>query len=256
MHHTKRILTLMRVTFFYIVTHGRQFFITTWKPRSFELIYKAFAGAIMRFPTIVLTLFIFCLFSQTAFAHKVNVFAWTEGTTVHTESYFSSGNKAQSSTITATDQKTGKVLATGKTDSKGEWSFTLSPEALNAKDPIVITLNAGQGHTGTWTLEAEDFAGEAPKQTTNASAETVCKIPSPAPQKTAPAATITLTEEQLQTLIRSAVHEELIPLNANLSKLNAQILQPKTTMKDIFGGIGYILGLLGLAAFMQYRKKA
>lgn len=210
----------------------------------------------MRFSLTTLSLFIFCTLSQTAFAHKVNVFAWTEGTTVHTESYFSSGNKAQDSTITAIDKKTKKVLAEGKTNSKGEWSFILSTEALHAKDPIIITLNAGQGHTGTWTLEAEDFAGEAPNQTAKASAETVCKIPSATPQKADPTTTIALTEEQLRTLIRNAVHEELIPLNAKLSKLNAQILQPKTSMKDIFGGIGYILGLLGLAAFMQYRKKA
>ena len=28
-----------------------------------------------------------------------------------------------------------------------------------------------------------------------------------------------------------------------------------TTMRDIIGGIGYIIGLVGLAAYLRYRKR-
>lgn len=221
----------------------------------------------MRLSTLCFAFIISCILTTAAFAHRVNVFAWAEGTTVHTESFFSSGSKAQNSAVTATDKKTGKVIAKGITNSKGEWSFPLSADAIKTKDPIVITLDAGQGHAGSWTLQAEDFADATPKQPASTKAITPAantkvqtpaqKIEQPSAKNTAtPAATVTLTTTELDTLIRTAVRQELIPIKAQVAKLNAQILQPETNMKDIFGGIGYILGLLGLAAFMQYRKKS
>lgn len=225
----------------------------------------------MRLSTLCFAFIITCLLTTTAFAHRVNIFAWAEGTTIHTESFFSSGSKAQNSTVTATDKKTGKVIAKGITNSNGEWSFPLSADAIKSKDPIIVTLDAGQGHAGSWTLQAEDFADTATEQpaSTNTIAPTTDTkvqassqpssrtIEQPSKQNTTtPAATVTLTKTELDTLIRTAVRQELIPIKAQVAKLNAQILQPATNMKDIFGGIGYILGLLGLAAFMQYRKKS
>ncbi|KAF1075196.1 hypothetical protein [Halodesulfovibrio sp. MK-HDV] len=229
----------------------------------------------MRLSTIFFAFIITCILTTSAFAHRVNIFAWAEGTTIHTESFFSSGSKAQNSAVTATDKKTGKVIAKGITNSNGEWSFPLSADAIKTKDPIVVTLDAGQGHASSWTLQAEDFADAAVSVATEQLASTKTTAPttdtnaqassqtSPrtaeqeSEQKTAtPAATVTLTKTELDTLIRTAVRQELVPIKAQVAKLNAQILQPTTNMKDIFGGIGYILGLLGLAAFMQYRKKS
>lgn len=221
----------------------------------------------MRLSTLCLAFIISCILTTSAFAHRVNIFAWAEGTTIYTESFFSSGNKAQNSAVTATDKKTGKVIAKGITNSNGEWSFPLSDDAIKSKDPIVVTLDAGQGHASSWTLQAEDFADATTEQPASTKAITSStdtktqtsaqKTEQPSEQNTAtPAATVTLTKTELDTLIRTAVRQELTPIKAQVAKLNAQILQPETNMRDIFGGIGYILGLLGLAAFMQYRKKS
>lgn len=204
----------------------------------------------MRISIFIPALLIACFLSTSAFAHRVNVFAWLDGTTVHTESYFSSGKKAQGSTVTATDKKTGDVIATGKTDNNGTWSFTLTDALIQSKSPIVISLDAGQGHAGSWTIEAEDFSSvphtaQTPK---------IDKATPVAPASS-PSSSITLTKAELDIIVRNAVKEETAPLAAQLSKLHAEIMQPETSAKDIFGGIGYILGLLGLAAFMQYRRK-
>lgn len=211
----------------------------------------------MRISTLIFSCIITCLLTTSAFAHRVNIFAWIEGSTVYTESFFSSGNKAQSSTIRATDKNTGKVLAEGKTNTNGEWSFPLSAEAVRSKDPIVITLDAGQGHASTWTLEAQDFVDSSMPSTTSA---TPAKSPAASNTTTSPTTsstseTVTITKAELETIVRTAVQQELVHVKGQLAKLNAQILQPETTVKDIFGGLGYILGLLGLAAFIQYRKR-
>lgn len=210
----------------------------------------------MRISAVFFSCILICLLATSAFAHRVNIFAWVEGNTVYTESFFSSGNKAQSSTIRATDKNTGKLLAEGKTNTKGEWSFPLSAEALNSKDPIVITLDAGQGHASTWTLEAQDFADAAkPSTAPTAPEKTPAAINTTSSAPPLSSETVTMTKAELEAIVRTAVQQELVHVKGQLAKLNAQILQPKTTVKDIFGGLGYILGLLGLAAFIQYRKR-
>lgn len=210
----------------------------------------------MRISAILFSCILTCLLATSAFAHRVNIFAWIEGNTVYTESFFSSGNKAQSSTIRATDQNTGKLLAEGKTNTKGEWSFPLSAEALKSKDPIVITLDAGQGHASTWTLEAQDFADAAmPSTAPTAPEKTPAATSTTSSAPPSSTETVTMTKAELESIVRTAVQQELVHVKGQLAKLNAQILQPKTTVKDIFGGLGYILGLLGLAAFIQYRKR-
>lgn len=210
----------------------------------------------MRISAILFSCILTSLLATSAFAHRVNIFAWIEGNTVYTESFFSSGNKAQSSTIRATDQNTGKLLAEGRTNTKGEWSFPLSAEALKSKDPIVITLDAGQGHASTWTLEAQDFADAAmPSTAPTTSEKTPAATSTTSSAPPSSTETVTMTKAELESIVRTAVQQELVHVKGQLAKLNAQILQPKTTVKDIFGGLGYILGLLGLAAFIQYRKR-
>jgi len=199
----------------------------------------------MRLHSLILTTLITCSLSTTAFAHRVNIFAWIEGSTVHTESSFSGGKKARNNTVTATDKHTGKIIASGTTNAKGQWKFSLSPSALQSKSPIIIKLEAGQGHASTWTLEKDDFTSVHTQHEFGAA---------PEPTTTPYSSDITISNTELQMLIRSAVKQEVTPISAQIAKLNAQITQPKTTIKDIFGGIGYILGLLGLAAFMRYRK--
>ena len=206
----------------------------------------------MRAASIITALLFTILLATPSLAHRVNVFAWIEGDTVHTESTFSSGKKAQQSNVTATDKKTGKTIASGTTNQRGEWSFPLPPDIAAKKTPIVITLDAGQGHANSWTLEAEDFsnASSPTEEPVTASPQHVHQ-----PAATVSSETLTVTKEELTRIVRSAVNQELTPLKGQLAKLDAELRQPKTTFKDIFGGIGYILGLLGLAAYMRYRKQ-
>lgn len=206
----------------------------------------------MRAASIITALLLTTLIATSSFAHRVNVFAWIEGNTVHTESTFSSGKKAQQSKLTASDKKTGKEIASGTTNKLGEWSFSLPSDIAARKTPIVITLDAGQGHASSWTLEAEDYSSAS-----SVAEESVITPHQPAQQTAATHSpeTFTVTKEELSQIVRTAVTQELAPLKGQIAKLNAELRQPKTTFKDIFGGIGYILGLLGLAAYMRYRKQ-
>lgn len=63
--------------------------------------------------------------SFSAAAHRVNLFAWSEGNAVQVESKFSDSTPVKGGKLTVTDTATGKVLASGKTSDTGTWRFTL-----------------------------------------------------------------------------------------------------------------------------------
>jgi nickel transport protein len=101
----------------------------------------------------VFLLLIICSFTTPALAHRVLVFAFTEGDTVHTESKFVPKTPVRQGKVTVLDQKTGKELLTGQTDDQGKFSFKIPPEAQ--KTDLKIVVEAAMGHRGEWLLKAQ-----------------------------------------------------------------------------------------------------
>jgi nickel transport protein len=100
----------------------------------------------------VFLILIICALTTPALAHRVLVFAYTEGDTVHTESKFVPSTPVKQGKIMVIDQKTGKELLTGQTDDQGKFSFKIPPEAQKADLKIVI--EASMGHRGEFLLKA------------------------------------------------------------------------------------------------------
>jgi len=99
------------------------------------------------------TLFIIllgCCLPTVALAHKVTIFAYIEGNTVYSESYFSDGKPAIAGTVTVADDQ-GKELLRGTTDANGHYNFPLP-----AKTDLHLTLDASMGHKATFILKMED----------------------------------------------------------------------------------------------------
>ena len=84
-------------------------------------------------------------------AHKVTIFAWTEGDTVHTESKFSGGKHVQGGKVEVFDTNS-KLLLGGRTDDNGLFSFKVP----NTGD-LNIVLTAGMGHRNAWRLSGDDL---------------------------------------------------------------------------------------------------
>jgi nickel transport protein len=84
-------------------------------------------------------------------AHKVNVFAYVEGETVHTESYFPDGRPVAGGTIEVMDRH-DTILLAGKTDDKGLFSFPLPK-----KEDLTIVINAGMGHRNSYLLKETEM---------------------------------------------------------------------------------------------------
>jgi nickel transport protein len=103
----------------------------------------------------VFLILIICAFTTPALAHRVLVFAYTEGDTVHTESKFVPNTPVRQGKILVLEEKTGKVLLTGQTDDKGKFSFKIPPEAAAQKMNLKIVVEAAMGHRGEWLLKPQ-----------------------------------------------------------------------------------------------------
>ncbi len=86
-----------------------------------------------------------------AWAHKVNLFAYAEGDTIYTESYFADGQKVQGGEIEVVDDHGNKLL-TGTTDAHGLFVFPLAK-----KQTLTITVNSGMGHKNSYVLKKEEM---------------------------------------------------------------------------------------------------
>lgn len=178
----------------------------------------------------------------TARAHGVSLFAWVEEGQVFTQSKFSGGRLAKNARIEVYDAAGVKLLE-GRTDEQGQFAFTPPrPEALR------IVLLAGSGHRGEWRVAAEEF-GAAPSEARISSPSAESSPPpalAPPPQGTpAPQGT------ELQALIEQSLEKKLAPIRRQLAQLDQ-----RPSLHDIIGGLGYIMGLVGLGAYMHSRRKS
>lgn len=169
--------------------------------------------------------------AETAYAHKVNVFAYLEGNQVYVQGYFMDGKKAKNSTVMVYGEK-GEQLMKGLTNEEGEYVFPVS-----AKQEMRVVLNAGQGHQAEYALSSSELAGDA-TQGVGSSAEGVDVTQSAA------------VGGDVEAVVRRAVAAGMMPLAKEIAELKAQ-----RSFSDIVGGVGFIAGLLGVVAYVKSRKQ-
>ena len=184
-----------------------------------------------------------------ALAHRVSIFVWVQGDTVHTQSKFMGGKRPDQALIEVFD-KTGNLLLKGETDAEGLFSFK-TPKMSDMQ----IVLTAGMGHRAVWTLSREDFQETNIESANDPGLNAVSPEKSnafdPKMSKTHRSPENGLSAAEVTTLIESTLDRKLKPLMDRITALN----ENRISLSDILGGIGYIVGLVGLAAYMQYRRK-
>ncbi len=179
----------------------------------------------------------------TVWAHKVIVFAWTEGDTVYTESKFSGGKRVNSGIIKVYAPD-GRKLIEGRTNAAGEYSFTI-PQKTDLK----IVLDAGMGHRGEWTLMRDEIEGTSDLDTKQALVEKIAENRRDETLLPVPATGCA----DIKAGIEKALDKKLKPLIRRLNRIEHQNDGPALT--DILGGLGYILGLIGIAAYVHSRRR-
>ena len=210
---------------------------------------------------------IFLILSMVAFvppalAHRVLVYAYAEGDTIHTESKFVPDTPVQQGKILVVDQKTDKVLLTGQTDDQGKFSFKIPAEAVAQKLDLKIVVEAAMGHRGEWLLKADSYlTGVNPEEAGAAAPVAPSPAAAVAPTSEAPATPTppvppeirapAVDRKMLEDALNKALERQLAPIKEMLTELTIH----RTSPADIIGGIGYILGIFGLLAYFQSKKR-
>jgi nickel transport protein len=205
--------------------------------------------------TVLAVLILLFAWASASVAHKVSIFAWIEDGTVYTQSKFSGGGKVVKGKVEVFDQQ-GKRLLEGVTNKNGEFSFRV-PVVTDLK----IVLTAGMGHRNSWTLTADEMGATASESAFSSSApsdseKTVHPSPPPVNEHSGQTAVTSeeatsLSADDVETIVAQQLEKKLAPL----TRMIAAEQDKGPTFSDILGGIGYILGLVGLVAYMRYRKE-
>lgn len=185
---------------------------------------------INRLSLFPLVLLLVLLFGSECAAHKITVFGYVDQGLVKTESTFSGGRIAkhcQLSVLTG-----GSPVLVGVTDDNGMLDFPVPEEQAGFE----IIVACGDGHRGTWRIEAEELG--APPVAIPPAASLPDKIVAPH------------GIEDLRLIIREELVAELGPIKHQLGQLK----QDSVSLADIMGGLGYFLGLAGLASYMRFRR--
>ncbi|MBW1980317.1 MAG: hypothetical protein JRJ12_03790 [Deltaproteobacteria bacterium] len=196
---------------------------------------------------LVVSIFTVPLLPKQALAHKVNVFAWVEGDTVQVEGYFSGGKKVRQGLVEVFDPA-GKKLLEGRTNDQGEFSFKV-PQ----KSDLKIVLTASMGHKNDFTIPESELEGTAAVVDSHSGQQEQKKqaAPAAAAADTATAVASNVSAEQLQTIMEKVLDRKLAPLFRRLGEEQAA----GPGLSKIIAGIGYIIGIMGLAMFWFSKKK-
>jgi nickel transport protein len=188
---------------------------------------------------LLFSILLFFFSSCIGFAHSVSIFAWVEGDTIYTESYFADGTRVKNGKIEVLDSK-GDVVHQGITDENGEYSFKI-PEY----DNLTLVLDASMGHRATFEISAEELRGtykggdKDDDISSEISSDTNSEIRN-------------VSIDEIRTAVREEVSEQLKPVLRDLALLRSK---RSISTREIFAGIGYVLGLMGIAMYFKSKKK-
>ena len=208
----------------------------------------------VKFKVLILVCLYTCalpMMVNSAFAHRVNVFAWVDGDTIQVESKFSGGKRVKAGKVVVMDPQ-GVQLLSGLTSDQGEYSFKVPKQS-----DLRIIIMAGQGHQGEWTVREAELQGLTSETATKPAVskslysdqENAAGITYSGSDGTASNPNINV--EELESIIETVLDRKLQPV----TRMLADMQQEGPDVSDIFAGIGYILGLVGIATYIQNRKK-
>jgi len=195
---------------------------------------------------VILMVLVVATFSN-AFAHKISAFTDLEGNKLSIVSYFSDGTPAKHAQVIIYDEKTGKKVITGYTDEEGNYSCTL-PHPGKYK----VVVNAELGHRAVAEVNYGPV-GQAEESSASAGSGASENVSKEAAASTnAPVAGV--SAEEIRKIVREELKAQLQPIDRKLLKIEEQVAA--IHLKDVFGGLGWIIGIFGAAAFgYSFRRK-
>ena len=188
--------------------------------------------------------------TPSAYAHQLRVFAAADGEFISGSAYFAGGAAARGIEVRI-ESAEGALLGTTLSDADGRFRWQASAPSDHA-----VVVQSADGHRARWLVSGAELApafagrpdlsasdqpaGSRMQQNTDAVLET---RPGPAPAQAGE-----VLEPALAAAIERAVARQVRPLREELAEARA-----RARLQDVLGGIGYIVGVAGLALWWRAR---
>lgn len=195
---------------------------------------------------------VFFLTGNTAHAHKVKIFAAVEGNIISGYAYYTSSSRPQNVPVVLTGPG-GVIIDELQTDENGEFQI----QARYRIDTLV-KLDSPDGHYAEWQITAEEFPADLPPLTDDSVLKKTENPPAADFSDAVPQTAISEMKLPVSTdELASIVKMELLPLQKQVNQIRAQLDQQeeKKRFQDILGGIGYLLGLTGIAFYFAAKRR-
>ncbi len=165
-----------------------------------------------------------------AAAHGLQVFAMAKGAAVEGEVFHAGGEPAPDVPVRL-ETPQGETLAETRSDAQGAFRFP-----VEKRRAVRVVAETASGHAATWSLKAEAFPGDLPRPDRGGGKEKGGRVAA--------------TRGAVKAAVREAVAAEVAPLRRDLERL-----RERTRWRDVAGGVGWIVGLFGVAFFVAARRR-
>ncbi len=187
--------------------------------------------------------------ASAASAHRINVFAYAEGDIITVQGGYSKSRPVKGGTVIVADKADGDEFLRGETDDLGFFVFNVPESAKAERADLRITLIAGEGHQDSWIVEAKEYAPAAADADDTSTSTMQPYSEEPAGQSVS-AAGISMDEAAMRRIVEEVVERKIAPVREML--LEEQ--QSGPGLAEVMGGLGYFVGLFGIAAYLKSRK--
>ncbi len=203
---------------------------------------------------LFLAIFASVMFCPLAWGHGVNVFAYVDGQKIFVEGYFTGKSKAVDSVVEVFDAQ-GNKLHEGRTNNDGVYSFK-ALDVVPVRGDLRIVLKAGPEHQAEFRIPASELPAYPKRKAAAASAQ---KDPQPQEMNLSESRTAEIPHDQLalRRIVEEVVDSKIQPLATMLGKQQKLLMELKeksVSLTEIIGGIGWILGIVGVAAYLMSRR--
>ncbi|MBC7323415.1 MAG: hypothetical protein H5T90_10060, partial [Acetomicrobium sp.] len=106
------------------------------------------------FFAVILALFVIVYPATIAMAHKLNVFAYSEDSSILGEAYFNDGAPARNCEVLVKAEGDGSVVGRGCTDEDGKFSVNIDP---SNRKIVTVVVDGGMGHLGRVNINLSSF---------------------------------------------------------------------------------------------------
>ena len=180
---------------------------------------------------------------------------------------FNRSQKVRQGTVEVFDAATGGKLLQGTTDGNGVFRFPVTEALRDAGHDLTVRIIAGEGHQNEWTVAADELKAATVSGVSGTSAALTSGTPASAPASApageavsgaapvvpagtpAPVVSGGATPEEVERIVNAALDAKLSPIK----HLLAEQVEAGPNLRDVIGGIGWIFGLIGVAAYFRRR---